>query len=242
MDAAAVEYELCLNQISLDKFQGFRSLHGNYMTYARLLLPGILAGVDRFLYLDSDLVVGTDVAALFQTEMQHRPIAAAGGQTVANALEKPFFLSIGLPETNPYFNAGVLLFNTIQWRQDNWTQRCLEFCQKYPDELKAADQTVLNALLGREYLPVDPRFNLTLYPDNARLTPEQARNKIIHFVGSPKPWDLLGNQLHKNSPIFRQYFEKTALAGRWGLHPRSLLRASRLARSYYKAFKALRRP
>ena len=103
MDAAAVEYELCLNQISLDKFQGFRSLHGNYMTYARLLLPGILAGEDRFLYLDSDLVVGTDVAALFQTEMQHRPIAAAGGQDRGQCPGKTIFSFHRIARNQPLF-------------------------------------------------------------------------------------------------------------------------------------------
>ena len=242
LDGPGTAYQLIVGEIGLDIFKGCRSFHGSYMAYARLVLPEAIPDEERILYLDSDLVVGVDVSTLFQMDMENRALAAVGGGIVGGAMDSPLLLENGYTKEDRYFNSGVLLFDAAQWRREKITQQCLDYCKQHGSRLISHDQTVLNVFFSRSYLAFDERFNKAIYPDTVRLSPAEARNQVLHFQGSPKPWDLFGSRLHQNSEIFYHYFNKTALAGRSGFHPGTLLRTLRLARSYYKCIKALRRP
>ena len=48
---------------AFERFGHLRSLHGDWTTYGRLLIPTILE-VDSALYLDSDLIIEADILAL----------------------------------------------------------------------------------------------------------------------------------------------------------------------------------
>lgn len=238
LDQTQSAYDLCVQKVELNVVRSFRSLHGNYMTYAKLFLPDILKDEHRFIYLDSDLVVGTDLYDLYHTKLNNNPIGAVvGGATIGSALERDFFMELGLSADGGYFNAGVLLFDAVCWRANNLTQRCLDFSNRHPSRLRAADQTVLNAILHKSVLDLERRYNVPVYPSTPTISFEETNDQIIHFVGSPKPWDMFGRSFHRNHHVFKRYCDRTALRGHWQLSPRSIYRTLRLSRSYLRRLK-----
>jgi lipopolysaccharide biosynthesis glycosyltransferase len=119
---------------------------------------------------------------------------------------------LGLDEEAKYFNCGVLLIDLQHWRALEITKKCFEFIEKYPRQLIVADQTVLNwVFYESQFLELDSSYNIALYPTSKPVTPVSAASKIFHFVGSPKPWDFLGEILHSNYSFFEGVLSKTAL-------------------------------
>lgn len=242
LDRTRTFYELHLQSVELEAFRNLPSLHGNYLTYARLVLAEILKKEDKFLYLDSDLAVAVDIFDFFQINMPNHALGAvSGGGTMEWALESTFLLDLGLDKNAPYFNAGVLLFDAIHWRKENLTQQCLEFCQKHSKDLLNADQTVLNCVLHKKIQDLKECYNVACFPTSSVISKEQAECQITHFTGSPKPWDLFGSNLHNNYHLFDSYFNRTALHGRIRPGLRQYCRTLRLARSYFRCMSVQRK-
>jgi lipopolysaccharide biosynthesis glycosyltransferase len=192
--------------------------------------------------LDSDLIVGADVNELFQSDLENQALGVVFDGCVRNALESAFLLGLGLSTDAPYFNAGVLLLNAAAWRNEQLTQKCLEFCGRHARQLVNADQQVLNSVFHQRVLSLDKRFNVPLYPTTARWSSGRAGNQIIHFVGSPKPWDLFGPHCHGNHPLFETQLKRTALGDRIRFRPQTFYRAFKLVRSYHQCLSARRKP
>lgn len=178
-------------------FGHLRSLHGDWTTYGRLLIAKYIKS-DTALYLDSDLVILLDVLMLKEFDFGGEILAAVYGSTVNWALEKDFLINqLKCSPEQSYFNAGVLLFNLKKWRETNVELKWRTLAEKYPDELLAVDQTILNAVCDGNFAQLSPDFNNAWYPGDEK--PKDADHSIIHFVGSPKPWDLFAKNIHKGN-------------------------------------------
>jgi lipopolysaccharide biosynthesis glycosyltransferase len=128
---------------SISNFGNLRSLHGDWTTYGRLLLPELLLEEDIVLYLDADLVIEFDVLEMGEVSLEDFPIGAASNSKMKYSIEKDFFINrCNLSPEDSYFNAGVLLINLSLWRGRGLKDKCLEFGKQYSDELIAADQTI----------------------------------------------------------------------------------------------------
>ena len=183
-------------------FGHLRSLNGDWTTYGRLLIPDVIKA-DIALYLDCDLIINADVLEL-NISTTDKILSAVYGCTVDWALEKSFFINLLKWETNkPYFNAGVLLFNILRWKADNTEQKVKQISAKYPNEFLSADQTLLNAVCEGNFNHLPKKFNLEWTPSN--IQPLDFDKSIIHFVGSPKPWDLFGKKIHGGYELWKSY-------------------------------------
>lgn len=171
------------------KFQGFHSLLGSHAPYHRLLLPDLI-DEPRFLYLDSDTLTLIDVSPLFEIDMGSYAAGFVVDGVVKYALEGRFFQSLGKDPDGPAFNSGVILMQRKEWIEQDCWPRIKAFCERYSDQLLAADQTALNALMAENCYHLPPEFNKKLFPK--RSTRIGDAPGIYHFVGSPKPWDMLG--------------------------------------------------
>lgn len=176
-----------------EEFGHLRSLHGDWTTYGRLLIPKTIKS-GKALYLDSDLVINLDVLELenFQTD---KILSAVSGSTVNNALESSFFIQrLGWHPETAYFNAGVLLFNIDVWNANNTEDKVKDTADKYSHNLINRDQTLLNTVCEGEFTRLPKKFNSIWYPGKTK--PKNVDEAILHFVGSPKPWDLFGQTIH----------------------------------------------
>jgi lipopolysaccharide biosynthesis glycosyltransferase len=187
---------------------GFRSLHGNYMPYQRLILPRMIQP-ERLLYIDSDTVVNLDVGALLDWPMDNQPLAAPLLGRTETLLDGKVRMKHGIPGGSPAFNSGVLLINVSRWNELGVTEECLAFCREYGGDLLTQDQTVLNIKLHGKVQNLPIRFNRTVEPS----LPESidSNNCLVHFVASPKPWDLFGEVIHPQARIYHAAVAETAL-------------------------------
>ena len=154
--------------------------HINFMTFARYFIPSFVSE-DIVLYLDCDLVVTRDLTDLFSIDLTNKPLAAA---KVIYGLEDRF-------------NAGVLLINNAYWKENTIQQELIEITEREHGHLPEADQTVLNIVMGENYVLLDDTYNFQIGYDQVAdnrgqyfifelpLNPLPA---IIHYLSADKPW------------------------------------------------------
>lgn len=184
-------------------FGHLRSLHGDWTAYGRLLVSEYIKS-DMALYLDADLIIMIDVLNLKNYNFNGNLLAAVYGSTVTYALESSFFITkLKLSPETGYFNSGVVLFNLIMWRELNIESKWRNLAEQHSNELLAVDQTVLNALCKGKFDHLPVTFNVPWYPGEKK--PENAEKSIIHFVGSPKPWDITGGIIHSGYKTWNAY-------------------------------------
>ena len=170
--------------------------HITIATYYRLLLPLILPeGIDRVLYLDSDIVVRGDIAPLYNADIEDVAVGAVTDMSEGNIA---MFNRLRYSERLGYFNAGVLLVNLRYWREHNILQECLDFALNYSERIKFHDQDILNYVLRerKRRLPLTYNFQDGFMYNIATISLEKYEREllatekdpiVIHYVAT-KPW------------------------------------------------------
>jgi lipopolysaccharide biosynthesis glycosyltransferase len=174
--------------------------HVTKAVYNRLFLSEVLK-IDKVLYLDSDLIVQKDISELYNVEIEDVQIAAVNEDLGDLHLKR-----LGLTMETNYINSGVMLINLEKWRADNLTIKFLQFLRDFNDKILWWDQDVINAVVTkRQILSLD--WNVTETHWNAHFEKEEGISHhkniaILHFTGSPKPWN--GGK-HQLSYIYFEY-------------------------------------
>jgi lipopolysaccharide biosynthesis glycosyltransferase len=216
-----------------EHFGHLKCLQGDWTTYGRLLLQDFILD-DSVLYLDADLVIEFDVLALKSFDFEGKALAAVNGGHIKFSLENVFFCNeLGIKPELAAFNAGILLINLRFWRENDIKNQCLAFGSRYSNKLRAADQTILNALFAGNFTYLPSQFNVAWYAHANRPIKESA---ILHFVGSPKPWDLFGRYLHNGFVVWKNYLDSDWQKAYYKHNHRDFIRLCHLRRSYLKIF------
>lgn len=178
-----------------EEFGAFKSLHGDWTTYLRLTVDRYFDNEFPVLALDSDTLVELDVCELIDYNFNNKLFAASGIGKVQYSLESDFFINtVNIPPDSIVFNAGIIFFNTIKWREERAFQKCIEFSKNYGSLFRTCDQSILISLFWNQFLVLDKKFNNFWYSDS---NPKEYKEKsILHFVGSPKPWDFGSRYIH----------------------------------------------
>lgn len=162
--------------------------------YRFFIVQNIPETVKYILYLDCDIVVTSPLRELYNTDLDHKIIAAVFDQT-------PFDVDsinrLKLPIEKGYFNSGVLLIDVQQWKEKNITSKLCKFIHDYSDKLVYPDQDALNYLFCNNWKKLHIKFNLQqgfvyehtkmYWPYLDELHEAQSNPVIIHFSGI-KPW------------------------------------------------------
>ena len=220
-------------------FKGLPALLGDLTIYGRLLIPEMI-DEPRVLYLDSDVVLTCNVLELRDVNLEEHILAAVADRPVSDTPDFPYFRDRGFPSEMMYFNSGVLLINSETWRRKNVAATWREILKDRPDSLPSHDQSVLNRICGGDYKRLDPKFNTLFYPD---VKPQNTQDAILHFAGSPKPWDISGRMLHNGYSIWKRYCPEKWKRSYLTLNSNKLIRFWHIRRSairymieYYKRF------
>ena len=174
-------------------------LHGDLTTYGRLLIAEYV-DADRVLYLDSDLLVACDVLRLQQVDLAGHLLGAVTRSTVAHTLDQDYLHARGISKDTDYFNAGILLIDLARWRSSGVRQRWEAIVADEPEGLSCHDQTVLNRLCAGKFYRLPICYNAPFLAQ--REGPDHTWG-IFHFLGSPKPWDMGGKQLHQGFTVWK---------------------------------------
>jgi len=234
LDAVGKPYLMdVLPAIDKSNYAGFETLHGALAHYNRLFFADLIPD-DRILYIDADTVTCVDVAPLFSLDMSGHTLGAVLDGTVAQAGDGYVYRKLGMPEDTPVFNSGVILINAQRWRAEGRTAETLELCKM---RFKSGDQPALNYVFRNQVLDIGLKYNIKLYPHHKAALPAEG---IFHFLGSPKPWDVLGGVFNAHSSLYaRELVATKAFPFRYNRYFRieTYRRALRIAGGYYRVLK-----
>jgi len=209
---------------SRDIVQGLPvSDHINLEAYSRLLAPLVLPqDVTRVLYLDSDMVILSDLSTLYDSPQDDCAIHATRDIDVGTVCAKKGvfnFADLGIPPKTPYFNSGVLLINLRHWREENVMERILQYLKHNKDSVHYHDQGGMNAILHDSWAEIDLTWNQTrsiLWPEQWRILGYSSADwrrvknhpKIVHYTTPDKPW--LPHMRRPGYSYFFKYLDKTS--------------------------------
>ncbi|MDR8394652.1 glycosyltransferase family 8 protein [Aliifodinibius sp. S!AR15-10] len=119
--------------------------------YLPLLIPEYLPDqCNKVIFLDSDLVLESDITKLYKHDVEITPLWAVRDlliQTLSGKDGIKSYKEIGGTEKSPYFNSGVMLINLDYWRREKVTSGAIDYIQEYKEETRFHDQEALNAAL-----------------------------------------------------------------------------------------------
>ena len=175
--------------------------HFTINTYFRLLIPELFKNYKKVLYLDSDIVVNTDICKIFNYDIGDNYVAAAIDTHVLAYcsglnMEQYEYNKNVLQLKNPkqYFQMGVAIYNIRKILEDFSSTYLIEYASKH--NFKWLDQDVLNKLFHNKIKKIPVAWNLMIankfpYVDEYYL-PEEVRTEycnarlkpaIIHYCG-----------------------------------------------------------
>lgn len=170
----------------LEKVSKFRStlLVKSKSPYARFFIPEYLPEASRCIYLDTDLIVCSDLNNLQILDLQGKSSACVVDGGIATP-EQQQRLRTKLKLQNPlqYFNSGVMVIDLDAWRRQQIQSKALNIANENYDLLDQMDQDALNIVLAGDWLSLDPKWNTSKGNAAADFS-----DGIIHFLGKVKPW------------------------------------------------------
>ena len=164
----------------------------------RLLLPEILPEYDNVLYIDCDVIIRNNLAALYRdTDLGGNLLAAVYEAPIEHQAER--WNALGC-DPHRYFNSGFLMMNLKQMRLEGTSHKLIDGLKS--DYLEFPDQDVLNQVCQDRVLALKPVYNsirtfflpqykadfLKQYSESD--WDEVQKHGTIHYTGG-KPWNIL---------------------------------------------------
>lgn len=168
-------------------------------TYFRLYIPELYPQYDKAVYIDSDTILLTDIADLYNEDLGDNLLGAISDGAVQTV---PVFQEyvekvVGVIDYNNYFNAGILVMNLKELREYKLQEKFLYLLEKVKFEV-AQDQDYLNRICKGRVKLLDFSWN--------RMPIMGGKNtdiKLIHYNLGFKPW-------HFDNVLYQEHFWKYA--------------------------------
>jgi lipopolysaccharide biosynthesis glycosyltransferase len=158
-------------------------MHISKETYYRIIIPDLLGkDITKALYLDCDMIVREDISKLWNINIDDYFLAAVEELGIKKKKKE----TLSIPAESIYFNAGLLLINLQNWRENNISAQVIQYIRDNPTIIKLMDQDALNAVLYDKCLRLDHKWN---YTTDIRKRYHIDNPAIIHFTGMNKPWN-----------------------------------------------------
>lgn len=158
--------------------------HFSIVTYYRLFIASLFPQYDKIVYLDCDLVVLGDISKLYNTPLGDNILAAAPEEFVQNTKEFRKYAEIALGvDPDKYVNAGVLLINLKEFRNNKIEEKFRKLITEYDFDLLDPDQAYLNYLCNDRIYILPNGWNKEPMP-----IPCEGDKNIVHYALYKKPW------------------------------------------------------
>lgn len=180
-------------------------------TYYSLLVPWVLHNYDKALVLDSDIILKTDIAELYNIDLEGNYLAAVREILFHGFLNNPAvnvddnvseytINTLKVLNQYDYFNAGILLFDLDKFRKNFVLSQLLEEINQ--TAFKIVEQDLLNKICYGKVKLLDyswnfmacisdeTTLNLNFVSAKERALYDFAANNpyIFHYITSKKPW------------------------------------------------------
>ena len=183
-------------------------------SYSRLFLSSLLSSdIDKVIYMDVDAIVSGSLEKLWNTDMKDYQIAGVLDDVSLYAKK-----AIGLSFDTAYVNAGFLVLNLKQWREEGIEAKILDYLIAHKGNVFHHDQGLINAVCIRKMiLPVNYNMvtNFFVFPYHSfKQQPFYSEEEMedgkkhpifIHFTAgvANRPW--MENCKHPLKDIFLKY-------------------------------------
>ena len=174
-------------------------------TYYRLFIADMHPELDKALYIDSDTIVQGDISKLYNTDISDRYLAACHEQAMVqvDAFGTYTEKCIGISRYN-FFNCGVLLINSKEWRNHLVLNRFMGLLHQY-DFVVTQDEDYLNLICKDHVLFLDQKWNAETMFELPCPIDEVG---IFHYIMFEKPWHYRECPF---SDIYYKYAKKTVV-------------------------------
>lgn len=188
--------------------------HISYETYFRLDAVNLLPdSIERFLYLDSDIIVLGDLSEFYHQSFDDKLIIASPDY-LSRGEENPILnklkeSNVNFVDGHIYFNAGIILFFAAKIRDVFTGNDINKYVEQYKDKLIYMDQDILNIMYsGNVKYMKSSNYNYQIsYMDKFDLSDEKNKEIfLLHFIYKVKPWNY--RYLNEAKYLFWQYARK----------------------------------
>lgn len=230
-----VNFDVNIHSVNSEEYKAFNNQEStirsaNHLGLAKFDICNILSGVNKCIYLDSDIIVTGDLLNLYNVDIVNKPLAAV--QDSGSLYYKHNYVK----KCDCYFNSGVMVLNLQYLRQGGFREKLLARKKQMTDSL-LMDQDVLNVEFDKKFIKLPIKYNF-LYINLVRATGTwsidqlnhaygtayKSLNEIIcdsvilHYASKDKPWN---NRNNKVFSLWWTYYR--ALAKKYPLFKLSLL-------------------
>lgn len=175
------------------------------VAYSRIFIPEIVDG-EKAIYLDVDAIVESDLREFYEIDIAGYAIA---GVRDSNPIRR--HRSVGLSDSQPYINSGMILWNLEKCREINATEQLIRFVRDRNGQVDAMDQGTINGVLSKQGLikVIHPKYNsitslfqlnrewickiydLPEYYSDDELKDAKDKPIVIHFTPNmtTRPWE-----------------------------------------------------
>nr|WP_315407788.1 glycosyltransferase [uncultured Prevotella sp.] len=183
-------------------------------SYSRLFLSSLLSSdIDKVIYMDVDAIVSGSLEKLWNTDMKDYQIAGVLDDVSLYAKK-----AIGLSFDTAYVNAGFLVLNIKQWREEGIEAKILDYLIAHNGNVFHHDQGLINAVCIRKMILsvnynmvtnffVFPYHSFKQQPFYSEEEMEDGKKHpiFIHFTAgvANRPW--MENCKHPLKDIFLKY-------------------------------------
>ena len=166
----------------------------------KFTLPEFFPDLDKVLYIDCDVIIQSDLCDLYFEDIADK-YAGVIKDYHALTFKGDVWKRLGV-QYDAYFNSGVLLLNLNKMRQDNISQKLIDY--RLNGINYYMDQDALNVIFGGVVKYLSFNYNMTLTNWRNKSSEDLAnyyelqyredkydylRNAdIVHFASSDKPW------------------------------------------------------
>ena len=152
--------------------------------YFRIFIPAMFPEYKKAIYLDSDIIVLSDVAELYNTPLGDNMLAGVPDDIIASRKEFIDYAELGCGiKHRRYFNSGVMLMNLELMRKNDIEGTFSRLMNTYHFNTVCPDQDYLNVICKDKVLYLDKGWNKMSIDKKYNGVP-----KLIHFNMFNKPW------------------------------------------------------
>ena len=164
--------------------------------YFRLFIPEMFKEYDKAIYIDSDVVLNSDISELYDIDLENNYIGACRDKSIIGIkeFENYFTKGVGI-DYRDYINSGVLLLNMKELRNKKLSDKFLYLLNKYHFENVDPDQAYINFLCNGKIKYLDNAWDAMPNLEKNKLE----NPKLIHYNLFFKPW-------HYDNITYGEYF------------------------------------
>ena len=228
--------DLLIASVDVSRFRHCKNLYDSHAGYLKIYAPRF-AKSSKLICSDVDVVFNDDIAELADLELGGAIIARNGGVPCVSRgeMERQILYLCGKKPGDQYYGSGLSVIDVEAYRRLQKEEMAEQVGQSYGYGIKYQEQTVWNCIFPEEEsIGIDEKWCQT--PPITRSVPVfRKRPGIIHFAGSPKPWDLFGEFVHPSFFLWMEAADRAGFAGhRWAKYARHKLwkRAWRIRKQY----------